>query len=92
MNKRVHQITAFVCLFCHLVSTTVAQGPAWWISRGVINPGEATDDYAVANQGQLKNFAAAAAAQMAVPPNGGAGLEVKAMIQDWHIQQAQADD
>lgn len=92
MNKSVQQFTAFVCLFCHLASTTVAQGPAWWVSRGVIDPAQTMDDYAVANQGQLKNFAAAAAAQMAVLPNGGAGPGITAMIQDWQTQHAQADD
>lgn len=58
--------------------------PSWWIQRGVTN-GQSVDDYAVANQGQLKQIATQAAAELDVvlAPLGGAGSSIDALIVAW---------
>jgi hypothetical protein len=55
--------------------------PSWWLPRGVLAEGQAADDYAPVNQGQLKNIAKSAAAEMDAKLNGGAGLELQTLIQ-----------
>ena len=68
----------FVCgsLFATTVlfafSTNVVAVPAWWAARSVTNNAEA-DDYAVANQGQLKNMAKRAYEEFLEKLPGGVG-------------------
>ena len=73
--------------------------PAWWFERDVIprldpnNPAEPdyltagiyapADDYAAANQGQLKNIATKAAAEMNARLPGGAGSSINTMVSAW---------
>ena len=47
--------------------------PSWWSQRGVLVQNASADDYAAANQGQLKNVAKAAVAEMDAKLEGGAG-------------------
>lgn len=58
--------------------------PSWWMQRGVLKleGGQpvAADDYAVANQGQLKNFARAAGLELQAKLPGGAGPVIQDMI------------
>lgn len=44
-------------LFCisFVLTLSVAAGPVWWVSERVLMPGVEVSDYAVVNQGQLKN-------------------------------------
>jgi len=73
---RIIALFAFVCL-----STVplMAGAPAWWTSRNVISIDPATsnprpaNDYAAVNQGQLKNIAMAAVAELNANLPGGAG-------------------
>lgn len=69
-------------VFC--LSAVQAAPPAWWTTRGVTN-GPATDDYIAANQGQLKQIAAQAAAELdaVIGPIGGAGTAIDDMIDIW---------
>src|SRR5207253_6690801 len=41
-----------------------AAAPSWWSTRGVLTAGVQPNDYGPANQGQLKNIAKAAAAEL----------------------------
>lgn len=59
--------------------------PDWWFERGIIKADAQMDDYAVCNQGQLKNFALAMAAELAdqeLP--GGLGDEINNLIASWN--------
>jgi hypothetical protein len=47
-----------------IASGLLAQLPTWWQPRGVFSSQTVKDDYALANQGQLKNLAQATAAEM----------------------------
>jgi hypothetical protein len=57
--------------------------PAWWAARGVIDHDKTPDDYAVVNQGQLKNLARAARDEMNEKLPGGAGAEIEALVSNW---------
>jgi hypothetical protein len=50
-----------------------AEAPAWWSERNVVNPAAIADDYAAANQGQVKNIAKQAYEEMKTKLPDGAG-------------------
>jgi hypothetical protein len=68
-----------------------AAAPFWWSQRGVIVQDAAPDDYAPANQGQLKYIAKAAAAEMDARLSGGAGNEIHLLIDSWTANPATND-
>jgi hypothetical protein len=57
-----------------------AAGPSWWVARGVLNTNLTANDYAAVNQGQVKNVASNAWAEMNANLPGGAGTNVTALI------------
>jgi len=66
-----------------LLGTLAAWGgdyPAWWTNRTVLAPGVATNDYAVANQGQLKWFVAKAREELEERLPGGAGTTLTSFV------------
>ena len=69
-----------------------AAAPAWWSERGVTVANAAPDDYAPANQGQLKNIAKAAVAEMDARIPGGAGQELHDLVDGWSTPSAQTND
>ena len=58
-------------------------GPAWWSQRNVFIQDATPDDYAPVNQGQLKNIATAAIAEMDAKLTGGAGEELHSLANTW---------
>src|ERR1044072_2625547 len=66
--------------------------PAWWSQQNVLLPNAAPDDYAPANQGQLKNIAKAAVAEMDAKLTGGAGEELHNLISSWSTPAAPTND
>jgi alpha-tubulin suppressor-like RCC1 family protein len=66
--------------------------PSWWSSRGVLIENATADDYAPANQGQLKNIAKAAVAEMDAKFGGGAGDELHSLISSWLTPSASTND
>lgn len=75
---------AVAVLASALCLLTLAAPPAWWTERNVLTPGGAPDDYAVANQGQLKHIASQAASEMneKLSP-GGAGTAINTLVGNW---------
>src|ERR1700686_424056 len=69
-----------VTLIPFLVSTGA---PSWWSQRGVLVQDGTPDDYAPANQGQLKNIAKAAMTEMDANLSGGAGDDLHSLINQW---------
>lgn len=65
--------------------------PAWWASRNVLTT-DGADDYAVLNQGQLKNFMRGAIEEMNASLPGGAGAELNALLATWRADTSGADD
>ena len=65
--------------------------PAWWSTRNVLIVDDA-DDYAVLNQGQLKNFMRGAIEEMNVSLPGGAGTELNGLLAAWRANTSGADD
>lgn len=66
-----------------------ADGPAWWVERGVINPIGTPDDYAVVNQGQVKHIAKQAYEEMVEKLPAGAGAVLDGI---WKTPAAGTDD
>lgn len=69
-----------------------AAAPFWWSQHGVLKENLAADDYAPVNQGQLKNIARAAAAEMDARLTGGAGNEVHDLVNGWLVSNAATND
>lgn len=65
--------------------------PAWWGARNVATL-QSADDFAVLNQGQLKNFMRGAIEEMNASLPGGAGTELNAILASWRADTSQADD
>ena len=70
----------------------LGNAPSWWSQRGALVENAIPDDYAPANQGQLKNIAKAAAAEMDARLPGGAGEPVHHMIASWSTPSGQTND
>jgi hypothetical protein len=66
--------------------------PAWWVQRGVYKTGAEADDFAVVNQGQLKNFALATYHEFEARLPGGAGPTLTALITSWNTPSDGRDD
>ncbi len=80
-----------VCATQRIFTQSAPDAPSWWSSQGVIN-GHPPNDYAAANQGQVKNIARAAAAMMDAQLPGGAGDAVHALVNSWATPTAQTND
>ena len=82
------------CLLLWIFTAQImtAQAPLWWANQNVLI-GEA-DDFAAINQGQLKNLALAAVVEMdaKMASVGGAGQELRAMVNQWLAQDTESDD
>lgn len=65
--------------------------PAWWASRNVLST-DGADDYAVLNQGQLKNFMRGAIEEMNANLPGGAGQPLNDLLAAWRADTSGADD
>lgn len=80
-------------LVCALVPLLAfAAAPGWWSQRGVTNSALPADDYALANQGQLKNLANAAVAELDARLPGGAGDALHDLIAGWSPPSGQTND
>jgi hypothetical protein len=66
--------------------------PSWWSQRGVLTEAVAPDDFAPANQGQLKNIAKAAVNEMDAKLSGGAGDTLHQLVATWSNPGAQTND
>jgi len=64
---------AALSLLLLLPGPLAAAGPAWWTARGVLTPGAVANDYGVANQGQARNIALKAIAELNARLRDGAG-------------------
>ena len=60
-----------------------AQAPAWWSQRSVLLAGAVADDFAILNQGQLKQFALAGLGELEERLTDGAGPELHALLNLW---------
>ena len=60
-----------------------AAAPAWWVEQAVLVPGAQSDDYAVANIGQLKHIASKAAALMDARLPEGMGTDISTLVAGW---------
>jgi hypothetical protein len=60
-----------------------AQPPAWWNQRSILLAGAAVDDFAILNQGQLKQFALAGLAELEERLTSGAGPDLHALLNLW---------
>lgn len=70
----------------------LASGPAWWNTRGVMKTAAPPDDYALLNQGQLKNLARAAVAEFDSQLPGGAGDALHNLLTSWSLPSPRRDD
>lgn len=89
VSLRLLAILASLCLVPLLV---FAAAPQWWSDRGVLNPTATPNDYAAANQGQVKNIAKAAAAEFDATLPGGAGNVLHTLVAGWSSPTSQANN
>lgn len=61
----------------------LAQAPAWWQAYDILVSGATPDDFAVVNQGQVKNIAKQAYLEMELRFPAGAGLEIESIVNGW---------
>jgi hypothetical protein len=78
----------FICV-CFFSLQLRAAAPAWWATHGVINTSATPDDYAAVNQGQVKNIASKAYAEMDDKMPGGAGAALDSI---WASPAPSTDD
>ena len=83
-----------LCALCVFVVNLPASGPPWWATQNVLSANATADDYAVVNQGQLKNIASKAAAEMNLQwaSQGGAGALINNMVGAWQTPTNNTDD
>lgn len=74
-----------------LLKPHVPQPPPWWAERGVIDPTRVAFDFAAANQGQAKNLAQKAFAELEARLPGGAGPALAQLIASWSNAAAARD-
>ena len=68
-----------------LLMSLYAEIPDWWVSRGVLKPGELADNAAALNAGQFKHAVSQAVAETNVElaAEGGAGMELNNLVASW---------
>ena len=66
--------------------------PSWWADHVVLDTSAVADDYAPANQGQLKNIAKAAVAEMDAKLPGGAGTALHELVDSWATTSSHTND
>jgi hypothetical protein len=71
-----------IVLLFSVALTVLAQAPGWWTDRAVLDPSSTANDFASANQGQIKWLATQAAAEFddKLLDLGGAGTNIAAML------------
>jgi len=71
-----------------------SSNPTWWTVRGVVDSDADVSDYTIANLGQLKHFAYKAYLELEemLLSQGGAGDEIKMMVQAWLSSSSTAQD
>lgn len=87
--RRFRCATVILTVVAGLHSAT-AEAPEWWITRNVLTA-DAADDFAVLNQGQLKNLVRGAIDELNAKLSGtgdGAGLQLNAMLAGWRAAPA----
>lgn len=93
-SGRIRFCTVLILASCGLPSLWLwADAPAWWTERGVLNPAATADDYAVVNQGQVKNIAKQAYEEMKA--NGlidPVATPTAPLVQAWETPAAGTDD
>ena len=60
-----------------------ATDPAWWSVRGAVNSASTPAPYAVANEGQLKQFTVCAVQELNADLAGGAGPTLNQLVSGW---------
>ena len=93
--RRSGRLRAFVSA-CTMASMFLlplrAESPTWWTTQQVLIPGKSADDFAVINQGQLKNLASAAVAEMSNQLDQGAGYILYDLVDQWSTPTERTDD
>ncbi len=79
----IQQGALMVTFFVALALTLQAAQPAWWTATGGPLNSNPANDYAVANQGQLKQFTQKAVLYMDTNLPGGAGTTLDTMVAGW---------
>lgn len=69
-----------IALLFGRTAITQADGPAWWVARGVLITNAIPNDFAAVTQGQVKNIASNAWAEMDDDLPGGASSAITALV------------
>ena len=87
-NRKTHGAGRWIALSMLVVSavTLSASEPAWWGARGVLDTNRVPQDFAAANQGQVKNLARQAYLEMESTLPGGAGASISSLVNGFTTQ------
>jgi hypothetical protein len=80
-----------MCALIFALATELNGVQPWWILRDVVKVDQPSDDFAMANLGQLKNFAHSAMDEMNATFTLGAGAEIQALIDSWNMTTSGSD-
>ncbi|WP_395744070.1 fibronectin type III domain-containing protein [Prosthecobacter sp.] len=78
--------------FAAAVVLTHAAAPDWWSSRGLVKSNGSANDYAVANQGQLKNMVRAACDELVAKGYIDTSHPIYLQVQSWRTNSTNAKD
>lgn len=90
-NRHISKRVALAATGLLLCSITYGDAPAWWVDRGVTSS-QPADDYAVANLGQLKHIATAAAEEMLDNLPQGIDAAIWELVNPWRNPSETTDD
>ena len=79
----VQQGTLMAVIFVAMAMTVQATQPSWWTATGGPLNSNPANDYAAANQGQLKQFTQKAVLYMDSGLSGGAGTPLDSLVMGW---------
>src|SRR3954469_1583118 len=86
------RLAAWLAIITLVPLLLYADAPSWWSQRGVLLQNTTPDDYAPANQGQVKNISRAAAQEMDAKLAGGAGNEIRSFLDSWFAMNPASND
>ena len=95
VSLRVLAVVVLLCGFTLLLyaADPGSIDPAWWTTQNVVQTGTGSvNNYAAANQGQVKNMAAGAVAEFDLDLPGGAGQPLHLLISGWVSGSASANN
>lgn len=86
------RLAGVLCVFVMAALMASAAAPTWWNDRSISVPGAVADDYAVANQGQLKKIVSAACDELLAKGYIDTSHAIYQQVQGWRANASGTED